>query len=157
MLTIERLKEVVSYAPSTGRFVWLQANSACVKVGDEAGSGRDSKGYRRIQIDGVRYRAHRLAWFYMTGRWPPDEIDHKDLDTSNNRWANLRLATRKQNNENRSGWARSGCKGITSHGRKWRARIRHNGVQTHLGLFPSKDAAVAARREAEQRLFTHAI
>jgi hypothetical protein len=48
--------------------------------------------YRYITIDGECYRADHLAWLYMTGTWPPGEIEHIDGDNSNDRWANLRLA-----------------------------------------------------------------
>lgn len=155
MLTAERLREMVHYDPETGRFTWLKSNSVCIKVGTEAGARSDHKGYRRIQIDGKRYKVQVLAWLYMTGQWPENEVDHKDRDGGNNRWVNLRPATRKQNCENRRPWGQSGIRGVFKEGNKWAARIRHNGVSRRIGTFETADSAIAARRAAEDQLFTH--
>lgn len=159
MLTHARLLEVVCYDPLTGRFTWLISNSVRVRVGSEAGAGRNSRGYRRIQIDKRRYAAHVLAWFYMTGQWPAEEIDHWNRDTGDNRFTNLREATRKQNNENKRQYARStpGTRGVYSEGQKWRASVRHNKRQIHLGSFDAVEDAQAARRAAEDQLFTHHV
>lgn len=157
MLTAERLHEMVHYDPELGRFTWLKSNSVCIKVGTEAGAKPDHKGYRRIQIDGKRYKAQNLAWLYMTGAWPENEVDHKDRDCGNNRWENLRPATRKQNCENRRPWGSSGIRGVSKEGGKWFARIRHNGVSKRIGTFSCVDDAIAARKAAEDRLFTHHV
>ena len=159
MLTHARLLEVVHYDPLTGRFTWLISNSIRVKVGSEAGAGRDPRGYRRIQIDKHRHPAHVLAWFYMTAQWPADEIDHKNTNTGDNRFENLRPATRKQNNENKRQYRRStpGTRGIYPEGRKWRASIRHDNRQIYLGSFATLEEAQAVRRAAEDRLFTHHV
>jgi hypothetical protein len=84
-ITAERLREVLLYDPETGVFRWWVPTSrkSPFRVGKIAGSyHRD--GYREIRIDKRLYRAHRLAWLYMTDKWPDLEIDHIDQDGTNN-------------------------------------------------------------------------
>lgn len=95
-LTHEFLKSVLHYNPDTGDFTWLVALARKIKIGQIAGS-EDKLGYRTIFIRTKRYKAHRLAFFYMTGNVPDKEIDHINCIPSDNRWENIRLATRSQN------------------------------------------------------------
>jgi HNH endonuclease/AP2 domain len=94
------------------------------------------------------YNEHQLAWFYMTGRWPKPTIDHRDGDSTNNRWNNLRQATASQNNANRRRPRNntSGYKGVYRGRRpgQWRAQIGKNGRTKYLGTFPTRQAAHAA-------------
>lgn len=85
MLIIERLKELLSYNPETGLFTRLCWTGGNARKGTIAGT-RDAHGYIRLLIDGRKYYAHRLAWFYMTGEWPENDTEHKDLDGFNNKW-----------------------------------------------------------------------
>ncbi|RJP45482.1 HNH endonuclease [Candidatus Parcubacteria bacterium] len=153
-LSAERLREALHYDFDTGTWTWISAPHSRVPIGSRAGS-LDSKGYLRIGIDGREYRSHRLAWLYMTGEWPPHEIDHINLDKLDNRWRNLRLATGSQNQANKSLYSnnRSGAKGVGWHrrSRKWRAFIQKNGFQIHLGCFSAfEDARRAYEAAAEQ-------
>lgn len=99
LITTDRLREVLNYDPTTGAFTWLVRTSSRIHVGDIAGRA-DPLGYRKIRVDGREYLAHRLAFLFMTGDWPADEIDHRDGEPSNNAWTNLREATRSQNTAN---------------------------------------------------------
>lgn len=112
-LTAERLRELLHYDPGTGAFTWRVFRSGFKPAGSLAGNvGCD--GYRRIGVENRIYCEHRLAWLYMTGAWPKHEIDHRNLDKADNRFANLREATRWQNRHNYSvynGW--TGCKGVS--------------------------------------------
>ena len=113
-----------------------------------------------VMVFGQHYMLHTLIWFYVTGRWPKHQVDHRDRCKANNAWSNLRLATNKQNQEN-VGLRKdnvSGHRGVWWRPEvgKWRALIRHNGHLHHLGHFAKKKDAIRARREAEQQLFTHA-
>lgn len=139
MLTHERLLEVLHYDPATGIFTWLKGQDA----GRQAGT-RDPRGYIKISIDGRRYYGHRLAWFYVTDRWPDPEADHEDLNKSNNRWANLREATPSQNRCNRR--AVRGLKGASLHnsGTGWVSQIKKNGRVHYLGFFETEELAHAA-------------
>lgn len=144
-LTHDRLLAVLHYDPSTGKFTWRVRTSFRIMIGDEAGSM--TYGYIEIGIDGVRYMAHRLAWFYMTGEWPDRQIDHRDTIRSNTRWGNLRLATNGQNVCN-SGIRKnntSGFKGVSfskAIGR-WHARIMVEGELHLLGYFDTPEQAYA--------------
>lgn len=159
MPPIERVRELLAYCPETGRFTWKVSLSNRAAAGSIAGSSND-KGYIEINIDGRRYKAHRLAWFYVYGEDPGrSEIDHQDLNKGNNAIGNLRLATRKQNNENipTPSNNQSGFRGVSyrkGH-KKWEAYIYHNKKRIHLGFFESIEAAAIVRSHKERQLFTH--
>ena len=63
-LTAQRLRELLDYAPDTGRFYW-RVRSGRASAGGEAGTW-SGDGYRDIKIDGTIYRAHRLDWLFMS-------------------------------------------------------------------------------------------
>lgn len=154
-LTAERVRELLDYDPTTGLFT-RRVSRGGAKVGGVAG-GLDNWGYVGIKIDGHDHAAHRLAWLYMTGEWPADELDHRDRNRTNNRWGNLREATRAENARNLSRRSdnTSGVSGVYWHSarRKWRAIIKRDGLERNLGLFESIEAATAARRAAEIQTF----
>jgi len=160
-LTAARLRDVLTYDPDTGVFRWRVERRAWggrVYPGDVAGT-HHGNGYLDIGVDGRTHYAHRLAWLYMTGQWPTMHVDHRNRIRSDNRWDNLRHASVKQNQENRTVRKDSatGIKGVTyiATSGRWRAIIKHDFKSIHLGCFLSKDDAIAARVAAEQRFFTH--
>ena len=128
----EYLREILDYEPETGKFRWRVTRGRRAAVGDVAGSF-DNRGYRRIKINNRPYREQRLAWLWMTGEWSQLEVDHIDGDQANNRWSNLRLATRSQNNSNQRIRKdnTTGYKGVQRH--KSGFRVMCNG--RHIGLF----------------------
>jgi hypothetical protein len=154
-LTQERLKELLHYDPETGVFTWLKSRgvrkAGSVADGQHRPAGRQT--YVRIGIDCNRYDAHRLAFLYMTGRWPNPEVDHIDLDGTNNRWSNLREATTSQNGANRGKHRdnKSGFKGVYADGNKWLACIMVNYRAIRLGLFSTKEEAALAYNEAAKK------
>ena len=158
MLTQERLKELLHYDPDTGEWTWLVGRGGGdngAHPGDRA--GWIENGRRRIQVDAHKYLASRLAVLYMTGAWPAKQVDHRDLDKSNDRWSNLRDATHNQNSMN-IGKRRdntSGFKGVTLHAetQKWHARICLMGKSRSLGLFGTPEAAHDAYVDAASKLF----
>lgn len=143
MITLEKLRSILSYDPSTGHFTWIAKHSKKVVVGSRAG-GLNAAGYVVIGIDGECYYAHRLAWFYVTGKLVP-QIDHENRRHSDNRWGNLREATHQQNvlNAKVASSNTSGFKGVSWHkgAGKWSAYIILDGRKRHLGLY--EDAAEA--------------
>jgi hypothetical protein len=151
-LTATRLREVLAYDPETGDFTWRVGVPG--RVMGAVGSP-DEKGYLRICIDGRTYRNHRLAFLYMTGAWPPDQIDHTNGIVTDNRWINLRPATNSENGANAGVQKnnRLGFRGVRRWRQKYRARISHNGRTIDLGLYATAEKAAAAYQEAAQRLF----
>ena len=101
MLTLDELRAVIRYEPETGTFHWIKPAGkwGTIPAGSLAGCLRPD-GYWTVIVFGKHYLGHRLAFFYMTGRWPDPECDHEDLDKSNNRWSNLREASKSQNKAN---------------------------------------------------------
>ena len=144
LITAERLRELLHYDPETGIFRRLAVPTNRVKSCDIAGTP-DDKGYLLIKIDLRMYKAHRLAWLYMTGAWPEDKIDHIDLDKANNRFVNLREATDSQNEANKRMLRNntSGYRGVSWHKRdkKWIAQIWVAGKKRHLGYSDCPAAA----------------
>ena len=153
ILTQERLKELLSYDPETGVFVRIKQTSSNAKIGDVAGAAR-CDGYRIIQIDHKQFTAHRLAWLYMTGAFPPDQIDHIDRNTTNNRFANLRAVTQSENMHNlgKNKYNNSGYRGVSYQkcSKKWYASIKLNNVQKNLGYFFTPEEASAAYLAAQR-------
>ncbi len=152
-LTAEQLRSILNYDPETGIFTWKVRTSASVKAGDVAGCP-GVNGYLRISVQSRLYQAHRLAWLYVYGVWPKDQIDHINRNRSDNRRANLREVTHKQNQQNKSKPSSntSGHPGVYWCRRrsKWRAKIEHNYKQVHLGYFTDIEEALAARKAAEK-------
>ena len=95
MLSAKRLRKVLSYAPTTGIFRWKVSASSRSPVGAIAGA-KNGRGYHQIRIGGRPYSASRLAWLYMTGKWPNSEISYINGKPSDTRWANLREAPSSQ-------------------------------------------------------------
>lgn len=154
MLTRERLRELLTYYPKTGLFVRAVRSSNRL-AGMSAGSLSDS-GYVLIRVDGQRFRAHRLAWFYVHGEWPV-EIDHINGDRADNRLHNLRCVSRRENAQNirrpRKN-NRCGFLGVVRSGSKYRAQVCLKGKNVHLGSFDTPERAsaayVAAKRQFHQ-------
>lgn len=152
-LTAERLREILHYDPDAGVWRWREKRG-CKRKGAPAGCF-NAGGYRVIRIDKCLLRSGRLAWLYTTGEWPQDEIDHRDGDPSNDRWDNLRQATREQNMWNKKHWrtSRNGLKGISWHPkiRRWIAEIGAREGRKYLGCFATAEEAAAAYREAARQ------
>jgi hypothetical protein len=150
MLTQGRLKEVLEYCPESGVFRWRVRASIRVRVGDVAGCIDNVHGYVQISVDRKLYRANRLAWLYMTGAWPAALVDHKDLDRSNNRWSNLREATKAQNGANREKQANntSGYKNLQRNTNGWQVVVTKHGKRHRFGTYPTLEEAAAVARRA---------
>lgn len=152
------IREVLDYDPGTGAFIWKHrpdcSNTRNTRfAGKAAGSIAiySGKEYLTIRIDGVLYLAHRLAWVYVHGVWPTMTIDHQDGNGLNNRIDNLREATQQQQRLNSQFQtnSKSGFKGISPHGNKWRCRIQ-NGSTKMLRAFDDLEEAKAWYAEAQK-------
>ena len=158
-ITADNLRSLLNYDPETGIFTWKNQRSTR-PAGSIAGYAKYSKARTRywyIKISQRLYLAHRLAWLYMTGNWPPAEIDHVDCDGLNNRWQNLRSATRTQNlmNRYRSKHNKSGAKGVSFDKRsgKYHAKIKFDGRLIYLGQFNSLEEAASAYGRAANEYY----
>lgn len=152
MLTISRIDELFMYLPETGEFLRRLWCGGTARVGTLAGS-TNSLGYKRLCIDGSKYYAHRLVWFYEYGEWPVEQIDHINHNPSDNRIENLRCVGNAQNSRN-CRLAKNNTSGITgvawvSDRNKWRAQIMVDRKGLFLGNFNTKEEAIAARKAAE--------
>ncbi len=152
-ITIERLREILHYDPEAGTFTWLKSNSTKGLIGKRAGYVDAHQGYRRVNLGGKCYREQRLAWFYMKGEWPIGDVDHIDGNKSDNRWINLRQATRSQNMCNKGVRcdSKSGLKGISSSKKRWTASIQVNGKLIYLGSCATPEEAHRLYGDAAQK------
>jgi hypothetical protein len=156
-LTGSILEELFTFNPDDGVFrhkTWR--GPRCGGPGSEAGCVMTT-GYIAIGLPGKLVLAHRLAWLWMTGKWPAHEIDHINGDRSDNRWCNLREATRVQNSRN------GGIRSTNRTGRiglsfdkvrsKYKAAIMVAGKTVFQKRYDTFDEAVAARSAKEKELF----
>ena len=157
MLSQEQLKAKLKYDPLTGLFTVHSAiGSRGRKIGGRlAGGVNKVNGYVEIWVNGKSYTGHRLAFLYMTGKFPDSGVDHFDLIRSNNKWENLRVASQLQNTWNMPVQKSntSGFKGVSKRKDtgKWTARIKHNNSYVSLGCFDRiEDAAIAYKTTAVQ-------
>lgn len=152
MFTAEELREWLHYDPATGHFTWLKKASSRAMPGYRAGCQDRVNGYWVLKVMGFQCKASRLAWLYMTGEWPENEIDHKNTIRNDNRWENLRpgdrstqLANQRQRTEHKKGvyLRKSG---------RWMAQIQRPDVRRNLGTYDTQEEAHAAYQKAALEL-----
>lgn len=156
MITQKKLKSKINYCPETGVFTWIYG-TGLVKSGDKAGrvlTTKFRKKYSQIKIFKKHYLAHRLAYFYMVGEWPIDQVDHIDGNGLNNKWVNLRAVSASDNCKNKRLQSnnKSGVAGVSFNSQlnKWKSVIYNNKTQIHLGYFSDKFEAICVRKSAER-------
>ena len=155
---IEVARNRLTYDPLTGVMRWkddpsMPANWRSRFRGKEAGS-LAANGYIIVAIGGFLMKGHRLIWAMENNEWPSMHIDHINGVRSDNRMENLRLASPADNARNMAK-PRTNTSGVVGvyffkQTQKWQAKIRVDGIQTHLGLFERFDDAVAARMAAQK-------
>jgi len=171
MITQTELKELLHYNPETGISTWIPRpldlfSRLCAGktwntryAGKPAGCVNKTTGYLQILIYGKIYKSHRLAFLYMEGQFPKDQVDHVNHIRSDNRWKNLREVNRQENNRNQSLPRNntSGHVGVywNKNRKKWQSRIKVSGKLAHLGYFTEKADAVKARQKADVRYGYH--
>lgn len=150
MISQEKLKDLLTYDPETGIFTWNISPRYGIENGTVAGS-LDALGYVIIVIKRKQYKAHRLAWLYMTGSFPEIHIDHINREKDDNRFSNLRKANPSENNwnvgirkDNKSGY-----KGVCfiPEMNKFMVQIAVNNVQHYLGCFDDAEVAASVYQE----------
>ena len=150
------VRQYFDYNPETGELRW-RIGSRRRAAGSIAGTPAKSEKNRVIVgFQGKTYKAHTIIWAYQTGKWCDNQIDHINENPSDNRWNNLREATKSQNMMNISKIISntSGYKGVGFHKKrkKWRAYIKADGKFYHLGLFETKEEAADAYQNAAKKL-----
>ena len=154
-LTQEDLKKVLDYNPDTGVFTWTIKTCRKVVAGKEAGS-LSHHGYTEIRLGRILYRAHRLAYLWMTGKHPIEHIDHINRVRHDNRWVNLRECNNSENTRNTpiKKSNTSGYIGVSwsKLAQKWEAYVMLNYKKYHVGLFQCPVEASRARDELAKQL-----
>lgn len=168
MITQELLRELLHYDLDTGIFTWLPRDLRHFRTQKEAEAwnskfaGRRAgtmsfkkhcgKSYRDIGILRKKYSEHRLAFLYVTGNFPKNDVDHKSGDGCDNRWINLRDVTKFDNMKNTRlrNDNKSGHHGIDWDKKRnmWRARVKVNNVTIYIGRFDNIEDAVQSRNRA---------
>lgn len=121
----------------------------------------NNDGYGRLKVHGRNILAHRFSWeMHGLGKLGAAQLDHRCLNRMCVNPEHLRIATPKQNNENKAG-AQSrnplGVRGVTRtrNGRPYKALVVHNGERYYLGRFDTLDAADQAATDKRLEIFTH--
>lgn len=152
MHTLEDFKKEMWLDEERGRFFWHKPGKGR-RPGLQVGAF-DVHGYGQINFKKQLYKEHRLVWLFITGEWPKGQIDHLNHDRRDNRFENLREVTNQENHFNRplQKTNKSGVPGVWLDERmgKYRAFINVNGKRFELGFFEEKEAAIAARQEANR-------
>lgn len=159
----EYIRERFAYDPASGVLSWRAIDAGNdpkkrtwnTRYADKPAGGVTTFGYLKLKLGDRHYQVHRLVWLWNAGEWPSHFIDHIDHDRQNNRIENLRLVTHIQNCRNavlpKSNT--SGACGVRWRARekKWHAYIYVDRKTLHLGFFPERENAVAARKSAERQ------
>lgn len=153
----DRLKQAMHYDPETGHWTRLISPYPAM-VGKRAGSikpAQNGRQYLTVFIDGKAYAAHILAVFYVTGIWPTTDVDHENRDGTDNRWVNLRIASRAQNKMNSICRKDNKCgfKGVSFKMGRWRPRIQVGEKRFYLGAFDTAEEVHAAYEAAAKLYF----
>jgi hypothetical protein len=151
MLTQKELKERLYYNPETGIFTWIKTKNNRIKNNTIAGNINKTTKYLTIRINHTLYLAHRLAWLYVYGNWPNNQIDHIDGNRLNNRICNIRNVTSRQNCQNYTRHRNGHLVGTAYHkiNKIWAAAIWIDKKNIHLGSF---DTAIEAHEAYMQKL-----
>lgn len=158
MITHELLTKLFDYNPENGLFICKTPISNKVDKGDIAGWISNTN-YRMIQIHGKRYVAHRLAWFYVYGKWPVNQLDHINGDRQDNRINNLREVTNAQNsrwkpkNKNNKAGYKGVCFNKKSKKHPYQAFITFERKNYYLGKFKTPEQAAFAYNIKAKELF----
>ncbi len=164
MTTQKRLHELFYYNPDTGIFIRKVQSANRTKKGEIAGS-INKKGYRCMKVDNGKYQAHRLAWLFVHGEWPNDQIDHINGDKQDNRICNLRVVN---NSENQQNAIKAHVNNVTKmrgvryyknprNIRKYGAVISINGKRIYLGSFHSPEEAYDVYLSAKLKLHIRGV
>lgn len=156
------MKPPFEYNPQTGEVIWKyrpdMPNNINARLAGKPAGYVNFEGYRWLEWkEGgarIRHSAAAVIWFMMTGEWPALEVDHVNRDPLDNRWENLRLATRSEQIQNRVRKRRGQPlpTGVVKRGNRFYAAIQADRKWRYLGAFATAEAAHGVYLEARERL-----
>jgi len=158
-LTAAEAHRLFLYDPESG------ALTRRISTGANGIAGRQcnaitGEGYYHLKLNGKSYLVHRIIWLMMTGAFPTMTIDHVNRVRHDNRWSNLRLADKRQQNGNaKTRKSKSGIRGVRQQGTGFQARIKMKCPEDGkfrmrgLGTFPTAEQAKAAYDAAASQYF----
>ena len=162
----EFLRQCFHYCQQTGRLWWKSRPRAHFKAEREwkifntqfAGALITARkdGYIVVSFSAIgQFRSHRIIWCWVTGYDPSMDLDHDNHNKADNRWINLRLATRRHNNANRVVQSnnRLGIKGVRVSGKKFVSVITYSKKTCYLGTFDTLEEAHDAYCQAAEKLY----
>lgn len=171
-VSVDLVRRMIDYDPATGVFRWKprtpdmfaagvvrsaadKCNAWNAKFAGKLCGCVNVAGYWQITIYNKHYYGHRVAYAIMNGEWPTDEIDHVNMSRRDNRWENLREATRSDNGRNKRKKSGLGLKGASWDASrcKWIAQAGINGKSVFLGRYDREDDAHAAYVKFAERHF----
>lgn len=133
-----------------------RANKAGLKVGNYASKNLGTRNARYVttKINGQHWCIHKLIFLWHHG-YVPDQLDHINRDTLDNRIENLRVATAAQNASNRKLFANSTskAKGVSWNKRagKWFVYVDINKKRKNIGYFDDLELAELVAIEAREK------
>ena len=145
---IEYLRLLYSYYPITGKFTWNSCGGrhspdetvGVIQPNRQRGSVQR---YLALRAGGCYVLAHTVAWLFVTGEWPKGVIDHRDGNSLNNIFENLRDVSNRENLQNtyrhRNGKL-VGCTYIKDR-KVWKAQIYIDGKTRYIGSYLTELAA----------------
>lgn len=155
ILTAENLRELLCYDPETGIFTWRNTRHWRSVEGTQAGGCSHERGYRIIRLNYQAYLAHRLAWLYVYGVWPSQEVDHINGKPDDNSISNLRQCTHQQNCWNGAVREQNGVgeRHIYRRGNSYRVKFLSGKKYLYNKQFKNLDQAIAMRDAVSKQLF----
>lgn len=155
VLNQKSLLQVLEYIPETGDFIRLTSFGVSAIRGSKAG-GLTKANYSIIALGKNRYYAHRLAFLYMLGEMPPEDVDHIDGNPLDNSWKNLRLASKSDNlcNQKLRIDNNSGVKNVIylKDCEKYTVTVTKFGKRNYIGRFDTLEEATLAATEARNTI-----
>lgn len=144
-LTQARVQELFLYDPITGVMI-NRVTRRTAKAGDVAGQ-LNSQGYRAVKVDGYLYSMSHIIWLYVTGHWPKEEMDHINRVRDDDRFVNLREASRSQNCINKDKYAKVnslGYRGVQRYFNRFRSVVCVGQREYFVGTFDTLELAALA-------------
>ncbi len=153
--SIEGLKSIIQYDRKTGVLRRIFDYGTCRPCNVVLNSV-SKDGYIKVGVFGKTYSAHRIAWFYVRGRWPVGDIDHIDGNKTNNAFSNLREVSHSVNIQNQTKAHKGSASKLLGVSAapfgKWVARISAGGKNKYLGHYKSPESAHEVYLEAKRKL-----